>query len=250
MNSTMKHLCRGLLLIVFGLSRSTGAWAYDCEVDGIFYYRISATELEVANKVFSDQNKSAYSGAVTIPATVTYSGKTFNVVSIGEYAFRDCTRLTSVVIPNSVKSIGAYAFYNCSQVNAINLPSSITNIGMGAFEGCSSLASMVLPNGIPAIEDETFFGCTALRAVVIPASVASVGEEAFSRCSSLISIYCFPTAVPSCSANAFTKVDRTWCTLYVPKDAKAYQEDKAWKEFFIEEFNGKAEDIKLAAPAK
>lgn len=229
---------------------STRTLAYDCEVDGIFYCRISATELEVANKVFSDQNRTAYTGAITIPAQVTYNGKTFNVVSIGDYAFRDCTSLTSVTIPNSITEIKSYAFFGCSAIANINIPSSVKEIGMGAFEGCSALSQMVLPQGIPAIEDETFFGCTSLRGIVIPSSVTAVGEEAFSRCTALISIYCFAANAPECELNAFTKVDRTWCTLYVPSDAKSYRDNPLWREFFIEEFNKKVEEVNFNTIAK
>ena len=237
---------RKILLAVVLLAVGIKAMAYDCEVDGIFYYRISANEVEVANKVFSDQNRSAYSGSVTIPATVTYNGKTFNVVSIGEYAFRDCTGLTAITLPSSIRSIKSYAFYNCTQLSAVNIPAGVNEICEGAFEGCASLIQMMLPEGIPAIEDELFFGCISLKAVVIPSSVASIGENAFSRCSSLISIFCMASTAPACNQNSFAKVDRTWCTLYVPKDAKSYDEDAEWKSFFIETLAGKKiENFKL-----
>ncbi len=246
----MKKYLLTFIMVVASLGSATTAFAYDCEVDGIYYYRISATELEVANKVFSDQNRTAYSGAITIPATVTYNGKTFSVVSIGEYAFRDCASLTSVTIPSSVTAIKSFAFYNCSAITNLNIPASVKEIGAGAFEGCASLTQMILPAGIPSIEDETFYGCSALKGIVIPSSVQFVGEQAFSRCTSLISIYCMATAVPECDINAFTKVDRTWCTLYVPRGAKAYQESPSWKEFFIEEYDGKVEDINFSAIIK
>lgn len=235
-----------VMTVVALFTAAPSVCAYDCEVDGIYYYRISATELEVANKVFSDQNRSAYTGSITIPATVTYNGKTFNVVSIGEYAFRGCVSLTSVTIPNSITSIKSFAFYNCSSITTLNIPSSVKEIGAGAFEGCSSLTQMVLPQGLTVIEDETFYGCTALKGVVIPSSVTAIGEEAFSRCSSLISIYCFSSNAPDCDINAFTKVDHTWCTLYIPRGSKAYKENEAWKAFFIEEFDGKPEDINFS----
>ena len=222
--------------------------AYDCEVDGIFYNRISANELEVANKVFSDQNRTAYSGSVTIPSTVTYNGKSFNVVSIGDFAFRDCTSLTAITIPTSIRSIKNYAFYNCSQLSAITIPDSVGEIGEGAFEGCASVTQILLPEGLPSIEDELFFGCVNMRSVVIPSSVASIGENSFSRCSSLISIYCKPSSAPSCDQNAFAKVDRTWCTLYVPKDAKSYQEDPEWKSFFIEAMPDHIGDLTKETP--
>lgn len=84
----MKKYFLMLISAFAALCSSTTALAYDCEVDGIYYYRTSATELEVACKVFSDNNRTAYSGSVTIPATVTYMGKTFNVTSIGEKSQR------------------------------------------------------------------------------------------------------------------------------------------------------------------
>lgn len=237
------------VLTVFALATAMfyggQAFAYDCEVDGIYYYRISTTELEVANKVFSDQNRSAYTGAVTIPSTVTYNGRTFTVVSIGEYAFRDCTQLTSVTIPSSVKTIKTAAFYNCTQIAAISIPASVTSIGDAAFEGCSAITSMLVPNGVTSIGDETFYGCSSMKTVVLPSSMSSIGANAFSRCSALLSVYLTSTTPPSCETNAFDKVDRTWCTLYVPKGAKGYQEDKVWKDFFIDEYDGRVEDIPL-----
>ena len=48
-----------------------------------------------------------------IPAIVTYQGITYDVTSIGERAFWDCSSLTSITIPNSVTSIGNFAFYGC-----------------------------------------------------------------------------------------------------------------------------------------
>ncbi len=247
----MRRVLLSLAALVIALLAGTKAVAYDCEVDGIYYYRITATELEVANKVFSDQNRTAYTGSVTIPSTVTYNGKTFNVTSIGEYAFRDCSQLTSVTIPSSVTVIKGHAFYNCSQIASITLPTGVASIGEGAFEGCSSLSQVNIPSGVPAIENETFYDCTSLRMVVIPASVASIGDNAFSRCASLISIYLEGKSAPAVSPNAFVKVDRTWCTLYVPKDVKeAYEQDKSWHEFFMEGYAGKWEDLAIPDPTK
>lgn len=241
----MKKYFLMLISAFVALFPSTSAFAYDCEVDGIFYYRTSATELEVACKVFSDNNRTAYSGSVTIPATVTYMGKTFNVTSIGEYAFRDCTSLTSITIPNSIREIKSFAFYNCSSVNAIVLPSGLKALGAGVFEGCSSIIQMTIPAGISAIEDELFYGCSAMKVVSLPASISAIGENAFTRCTSLLSIYLMATSAPACADNAFDKVDRTWCTLYVPKGSGSYQQEEVWRDFFIEEFDGKAEELKL-----
>lgn len=241
----MKKYVLMLIVAFVACGFGTKAFAYDCEVDGIYYYRTSATELEVACKVFSDNNRTAYSGSVTIPSTVTYMGKTFNVTSIGEYAFRDCTSLTNVTIPSSIREIKSFAFYNCTAINALTLPTGITELGMGAFEGCSALTQMTIPAGISVVEDELFYGCSAMKVVVLPPSITAIGENAFTRCTSLLSVYLQATTAPSCEMNAFDKVDRTWCTLYIPKGSASYQQEGVWKDFFIEEFEGKAEDVKL-----
>ena len=88
-----------LLLCVAAVS------AHDFEVDGIYYNITDATNKTV--EVTSGTDK--YIGSVVIPESVTY-GKTYSVTSIGEYAFCNCSGLTSVVIGNSVTSIGDYAF--------------------------------------------------------------------------------------------------------------------------------------------
>ncbi len=62
-----------------------------------------------------------------------------NSSTIWGYAFQNCTNLTSIVIPNSVKTIGSSAFSGCSNLTSIIIPDSVTSIGENAFNGCSSL---------------------------------------------------------------------------------------------------------------
>ena len=98
----MKHLniLRGIILS-FVLLCVNAVWAYDIEVDGIYYTITSTSDLTL--EVTSGDNK--YSGNVTIPSTVTYKSKKLTVTSIGNYAFDCCSSLANVEIPNSVTSI-------------------------------------------------------------------------------------------------------------------------------------------------
>ena len=111
-----------------------------------------------------------------------------SVTIIGNYAFRDCTSLTSIVIGNSVTSIGIWAFFDCTSLTSIVIPDSVTIIGDEAFEYCYSLTNIVIPDSVTSIGDCAFYYCKSLTNIVIPDSVTSIGNYAFEYCTSLTSI--------------------------------------------------------------
>ena len=129
----------------------------------------------------------SYSGSINIPETVTYNGdgQTYTVTSIGSDAFKDCSGLTSITIPNSVTSIGQYAFYGCSGLTSITIPNSVTSIGESVFHDCSGLTSITIPNSVTSIGESAFRNCSRLTSITIPNSVTSIGEWAFYDCSGL-----------------------------------------------------------------
>ncbi|ONI46883.1 hypothetical protein AN642_00425, partial [Epulopiscium sp. SCG-B10WGA-EpuloA2] len=69
------------------------------------------------------------------------------VISIGDNAFRDCTELSSITLPDSITSIGTAAFFGTG-IEAIKVPDSVTSIGDGAFHSCIYLVEVVLPASI------------------------------------------------------------------------------------------------------
>ena len=111
-----------------------------------------------------------------------------NVTSIGDDAFYDCYKLTSITIPNSVTEIGHSAFKYCSALTSISLPNSVTKIGDFAFNHCSALSSITLPESVTELGDFAFCHCFALSSITIPDSVTEIGLGAFTGCSALTSI--------------------------------------------------------------
>ncbi|MGN0213172.1 MAG: leucine-rich repeat protein [Muribaculaceae bacterium] len=169
------------------LLSAASAMAHDFEVDGI-YYNINSdgTSVSVTYKGnSSDAYANEYSGAITIPASVTYSGKTYSVTSIGGSAFYGCSGLTSVSIGNSVTAIGERAFFSCSGLTSVEIPNSVTSIGDYAFYGCSGLTSVSIGNSVTGISEGAFYGCSGITSVVIPNSVTSIGNYAFFGCDRL-----------------------------------------------------------------
>ena len=180
-----------LLMAIAVLLCSVMANAHDFEVNGIFYNITNSTDL-IVEVTFKGNDETSYvneySGSVLIPGTVTYNGKTYNVTSIGSYAFYKCSGLTSIEIPNSVTSIGESAFYKCSGLTSITIPGSVTSIGERAFYGCSGLTSIEIPNSVTSIGEWAFYGCSGLTNITIPNSVTSIGANAFYDCSGLTSV--------------------------------------------------------------
>ena len=175
-----------LLLSLLALLGSTTLHAYDADIGGIYYNLEASTR--TATVTYNNNSSSKYTGSITIPATVTSGGTTYNVTSVGYWAFGNCSGLTSITIPNSVTSIGNSAFYGCRGLTSITIPNSVTSIGNFAFSGCSGLTSITIPNSVTSINIYAFQGCSGLTSITIPNSVTSIGIGAFSGCSSLTSI--------------------------------------------------------------
>ena len=151
------------------------------------------------------ENDVLYIGNHLIEAKDSISG-TYEVKdgtkTIIEYAFNDCTDLTSITIPDGVTSIGERAFYGCTGLTSITIPDSVTSIGFAAFRGCTSLTSITIPDSVTYIGDDAFYNCTGLTSVTIGNRVTSIGNDAFSDCTGLTSVI-IPDSVTSIGYGAF-----------------------------------------------
>ena len=128
------------------------AAAEDVTVNGI-KYAIDTPSLTAS--VISN----SYSGDIVIPATFEYGGATYNVTSISDFAFINCSNLTKVSIPDGVTSIGNAAFSGCFGMTSVEIGDDIESIGEYAFSSCNSLNSIKLPDGLTSIGHYAFRGC-------------------------------------------------------------------------------------------
>ena len=200
-----KHFILTLLALLTSITASAYEWT---DANGtVWNFSTSGSNATIANRGYSDGTFiPSISGTIpndlTIPATV-YIGETpYTVTSIGGYAFRGCTGLTSINIPDGVTSFGEYAFFGCSSLTSINIPDGVTSIGNYAFSGCSGLTSINIPEGVTSIGERAFSGCSGLTSITIPESVMSIGKKAFYDCSSLTSIN-IPEGVTYIGVDAF-----------------------------------------------
>ena len=172
-----------------------------------------------------------FATSAVVPKTVS----DLPVKEISEDAFSDCSKLTSIEIPDSVATIGAGAFGACDSVETITVSSgnetyhsdgnclietesktlvsgcknsiipadgSVTTIGDYAFSDCDSLTSIEIPNSVTTIGDYAFYACSSLTSIEIPDSVTTIGDYAFYGCSSLTSIE-IPDSVTTIGDYAF-----------------------------------------------
>lgn len=165
---------------------------------------------------------------ITIPEKVTYNGKEYTVVEIGDYGFsvsgnssvtefslpETITRigdyafsgrrgLTTLNIPSKVTYIGKYAFDWCYLWKTeLTLPETLTEIGASAFHLCQSLTSIHVPGTVRSISDFAFAECTGATSVTLGEGVETIGQYAFQDCHKITSIE-IPEGVTTIRRSAF-----------------------------------------------
>ncbi len=199
----------------------------------IWYTTRTGTPITTRDSRNGDDNiilSNAFGGA-TIVSNVYSEGKgiiTFDnpVASIDKEAFKQCSNLTSIVLPNSIETIGLFAFELCEYLESVYIPYGVTTISMGALSRCFNLEtiyfpdsittigsnclyydrnlnSVRLPRGLTTISSGLFYLCSSLTEIPLPDGITTISSQAFALCSSLGS-FTIPEAVTVISNNMFS----------------------------------------------
>ena len=191
---------------------------------------------EQGDLVVTGYNEAFFKGTAVIISTLKYQGRTMDVTSIKNEAFKNCMVMNSCIIGNKVTSIGEKVFYGCSGLTSVTIPNSVTSIENYTFSFCSGLTSVTIPSSVTSIGESAFSGCSGLASImvengnskydsrencnaiietatntlirgckntIIPNSVTTIGEAAFSGCSGLTSVT-IPNSVTSIGYYAFS----------------------------------------------
>lgn len=201
----MKKFLQSAVCLGLALGALNSAQAHNFEVNKIYYDSIKGTTncMVTFNQADKTGNKYAsYSGDVTVPATVTFDGKTFNVTEIGKYAFRNSAEMTSVKLPESLVKIGNAAFSKCNGLKEVTVPNSVTMIDGMAFNDNPNLVKITLSDKLVEIGSNAFLGVVAMKSITLPKTLEKLQGGAFRNCLALESID-IPAATGLIGNNAF-----------------------------------------------
>ena len=137
------------LLAFFTCALGASADRINFDSNGICYLLTTYDDGTGAITVDNGGSFNTYSGVVNIPDSVYYDGGYYPVVGIGYQAFKDCTGLTAVTIPEGVTMLLNESFAGCTSLTNITLPSTLTSIYNNAFVGCANLSTITCMNPNP-----------------------------------------------------------------------------------------------------
>ena len=133
-----------------------------------------------------------------------------SITEIGDEAFRNCTNITELTLPESLTTIGSGAFKGCTGLTGLTLPESLTTIGSGAFEGCDGITELTLPASLTRVDSGALDGCENLAKLTVLCDPAILPEDLLANCPALTEVYAAPEATQQQVQALSAMVNRPW----------------------------------------
>ena len=180
----------------------TGYWIYvnyPYYYNGAFYGCDNITTINIGNSVQKIPHNlfegcSHVNGSLTLPNSLTV---------IEDYAFRDCTGLTSVNIPQNVIYLGR-AFYECTSLQSVNYNATNCIFTTRPFYGCTSLTTIIFGNNVIRIPSYLCENITSINSISLPNSLTRIDTAAFYHCSGITGELVIPNNVKYIGSSAFS----------------------------------------------
>ncbi len=204
-------------------------------------------------KLMSSSVSESFAGDLNLPSYPKNGNEMYTLVEINESAFSGNTRLTSIVIPKTVKVIGTRAFNSCTNLKSVTIGNSVSDIRAYAFTSCRSLISVKIPKSVKVIDSGAFDSCYGLTKaefesieslcsikfdspaanplsyahhlyingkeiteLEIPESIEAIGDFTFSGCTGLTGSLVIPEWVTSIGKFAFSSCTGFTGSLIIP----------------------------------
>ena len=181
--------CRSLTTVVIPTSTTIEGDAF-----------VGCTGLISATTVYGNYNgTSAFKGCSNLVEIIIPEG----ITTINNHAFsNNFGSVRNLRIPSSVTTIGDYAFKDMG-IDSLHIPESVLSIGIYAFSGCNNLQSLSIPNTVNNLGNYSFSNCGSLGSLTLPSKMKTISEGAFTNCKSLISLQ-LPDSIISIGKHAFS----------------------------------------------
>lgn len=113
-------------------------------------------------------------GTLTIPKSVLFDGKYYDVISLGCNALKGMNELHTVILPSTLLKICDNAFLDCTSLEVIQMPAHNIKISKTAFTSCVSLRDVKFGANWTLIDCHPFSDCKSIETLNIPGKVSTV----------------------------------------------------------------------------
>ena len=174
-------------------------------------------------------------GSTTEATTTAYMTQpnAFGEASIQSNTYDTTKGCWVITFDKDLTTIGYSAFKECSNLTSVTIPDSVTKIGQSAFFDCSSLTSVIIPDSVTTIGNIAFDKCNNLTDVTIGKSVTTIGGSAFKRCYNLQNVYILAETPPTLGSSVFPTHK---FSISVPDVALEKYLASDWREYILQPF--------------